>query len=175
VIVGAGPIGLAGIMTAKLYSPSTILVVDPAEPRRRAAERLGATPIDPTVDDPIELVRAVTAGLGADAVLEAVGTPATFELCTELVRPGGHVANIGVHGKPATLHLESLWIRNITVTTGLVDARTTPTLLRLLAAGQLDVSSLVTHRFGMDDFLDAYEIFADPAHSGALKVLVTSE
>jgi alcohol dehydrogenase len=175
VIVGAGPIGLAAVMTAKLFSPSRILVIDPAEPRRRAAERLGATPIDPTVDDPIELVRAVTAGLGADAVLEAVGTPATFELCTELVRPGGHVANIGVHGKPATLHLESLWIRNITVTTGLVDARTTPTLLRLVAAGQLDVSSLVTHRFGMDDFLDAYEIFADPAHSGALKVLVTSE
>jgi alcohol dehydrogenase len=175
VIVGAGPIGLAAIMTAKLYSPSTILVVDPAEPRRRAAEALGATAIDPAASDPLEMVRAVTGGLGADAALEAVGIPATFELCTQLVRPGGHVANVGVHGKPATLHLESLWIRNVTVTTGLVDARTTPTLLRLLAGGQLDVTSLVTHRFRMDDFLDAYEVFADPAHSGALKVLVTAD
>jgi len=175
VIVGAGPIGLAAIMTAKLYSPTAILVVDPAEPRRRAAEALGATPIDPAASDPLEVVRAVTGGLGADAALEAVGVPATLELCTQLVRPGGHVANVGVHGKPATLHLESLWIRNVTVTTGLVDTRTTPTLLRLLAAGQLDVTSLVTHRFRMDEFLDAYEVFADPAHSGALKVLVTAD
>ena len=116
----------------------------------------------------------MTGGLGADVAMEAVGIPATFELCTRLVRPGGHVANIGVHGKPATLHLEDLWIRNVTVTTGLVDTFATPTLLRLLAAGQLDVSSLVTHRFPMADFLDAYEVFADPAGSGALKVLLTA-
>ncbi|HST63969.1 MAG TPA: zinc-dependent alcohol dehydrogenase family protein [Mycobacteriales bacterium] len=174
VIVGAGPIGLAAVTTAKLYSPSAIVVVDPAGPRRTAAQALGATAIDPTADDPLEVVRAMTDGLGADVALEAVGMPATFELCTTLVRPGGRVANIGVHGKPATLHLESLWIRNITVTTGLVDTRTTPTLLRLLAAGQLDVSSLVTHRFPMADFLDAYDTFADPASSGALKVLVTA-
>jgi alcohol dehydrogenase len=172
-IVGAGPIGLAAVLTAKLYSPSTIVVVDPAAPRRAAAERLGARAVDPGTDDPVEVIRALTGGLGADAALEAVGIPATFELCTRLVRPGGHVANIGVHGKPATLHLEDLWIRNITVTTGLVDTATTPTLLRLLAAGQLDVSSLITHRFPMADFLDAYDVFADPATSGALKVLVT--
>lgn len=121
------------------------------------------------------MVRAVTGGLGADAALEAVGIPATFELCTQLVRPGGHVANVGVHGKPATLHLETLWIRNLTITTGLVDTRTTPTLLRLLAAGQLDVTTLVTHQFRMDEFPDAYDVFADPAHSGALKVLVTTD
>ena len=150
-------------------------MVDPAEPRRRAAEALGATAIDPAASDPLEVVRAVTGGLGADAALEAVGIPATFELCTRLVRPGGHVANVGVHGKPATLHLESLWIRNLTVTTGLVDTSTTPTLLRLLAAGQLDVTSLVTHRFRMEEFLDAYDVFADPAHSGALKVLITTD
>ena len=174
VIVGAGPIGLAAITTAKLFSPSAIIAIDPAEPRRHAAARLGATVIDPGADDPVEVVNAMTGGLGADAALEAVGVPTTFELCTRLVRPGGHVANIGVHGKPATLHLESLWIRNITITTGLVDTRTTPTLLRLLAAGQLDVSSLLTHRFAMDDFLDAYDTFADPGRSGALKVLVTA-
>ena len=174
VIVGAGPIGLAAVTTARLFSPSAIVVIDPAAPRRRAAEQLGATAIDPTTDNPVEVVRAMTGGLGADAALEAVGTPATFEQCTELVRPGGRVANIGVHGRSATLHLESLWIRNITITTGLVDTRTTPTLLRLLAAGQLDVSSLITHRFPMDRFLEAYDVFSDPAASGALKVLVTA-
>ena len=141
----------------------------------RRAPRASAPPDRPGRERPARGDPAVTGGLGADAALEAVGIPATFELCTQLVRPGGHVANVGVHGKPATLHLESLWIRNVTITTGLVDTRTTPTLLRLLAAGQLDVTSLVTHRFRMDDFLDAYEVFADPAHSGALKVLVTAE
>ena len=173
-IVGAGPIGLAAVLTAKLYSPSSIVVIDPAAPRRRAAERLGARAVDPDTDDPVEVVAALTGGLGADVAMEAVGIPATFELCTRLIRPGGHVANIGVHGKPATLHLEDLWIRNVTVTTGLVDTATTPTLLRLLAAGQLDVASLITHRFPMADFLDAYDVFADPATSGALKVLVTA-
>src|SRR5829696_884015 len=174
VVVGAGPIGLAAVTTARLFSPSAVIVVDPAEPRRRAAERLGAVAIDPAADDPVEVVRAKTGGLGADAALEAVGIPETFELCTALVRPGGRVANIGVHGRPATLHLETLWIRNVTITTGLVDTRTTPTLLRLLAAGQLDVSSLVTHRFRMADFLEAYDVFAEPGRTGALKVLVTA-
>jgi alcohol dehydrogenase len=174
-IVGAGPIGLAAVLTAKLYSPSAIIVIDPAGPRRAAAERLGAKAVDPGSDDPVEVIAAMTGGLGADTAMEAVGMPSTFELCTRLVRPGGHVANIGVHGKPATLHLEDLWIRNITVTTGLVDSFATPTLLRLLAAGQLEVSSLITHRFAMTDFLDAYEVFADPAHSGALKVLLTAD
>ncbi|HZB51720.1 MAG TPA: zinc-dependent alcohol dehydrogenase family protein [Mycobacteriales bacterium] len=173
-VVGAGPIGLAAVLTAKLYSPSAVVVIDPAGPRRAAAERLGARAVDPGTDDPAEVISAMTGGLGADTAMEAVGIPSTFELCTRLVRPGGHVANIGVHGKPATLHLEDLWIRNVTVTTGLVDTFATPTLLRLLAAGQLDVSSLITHRFRMADFLQAYDVFADPASSGALKVLITA-
>jgi len=119
------------------------------------------------------MVRAVTDGLGADVVIEAVGVPATFELCTTLVRPGGRVANIGVHGEPAILHLEDLWIRNVTITTGLVDTFTTPTLLRMLAAGQLDVSAMITHRFGFDDFMASYDTFGDAAATGALKVLVS--
>jgi len=106
-------------------------------------------------------------------VIEAVGTPASFELCTTLVRPGGRVANIGVHGKPATLHLEDLWIRNVTITTGLVDTFSTPTLLKMVAGGQLDVSEMVTHRFGFDEFERAYDVFADPASTGALKVVVS--
>ena len=105
--------------------------------------------------------------------MEAVGTPQTFELCTALVRPGGRVANIGVHGKPATLHLEDLWIRNVTITTGLVDTYSTPNLLRMLGAGQLDVSKMVTHRFAFDEFMTAYDVFADAAGTGALKVVVT--
>jgi alcohol dehydrogenase len=105
--------------------------------------------------------------------MEAVGTPQTFELCTTLVRPGGRVANIGVHGKPATLHLEDLWIRNITITTGLVDTNSTPTLLRMLTAGQLPVTPMVTHRFALDEFMEAYDVFAKPAETGALKVVLS--
>ena len=111
-----------------------------------------------------------TQGLGADAAIEAVGLPETFEACTRLVRPGGHVANVGVHGHPATLHLESLWIRDVTITTGLVDTSSTPRLLSMLAGGQIDVSSLITHRFGIDEMQDAYDVFAAPETSGALKV-----
>jgi alcohol dehydrogenase len=173
-IVGAGPIGLAAIITAQLFSPSHIVVIDTAAGRREAAHKLGAIAIDPAADDAVEVVRAMTGGLGADAAMEAVGIPETFELCTQLVRPGGRVANIGVHGQSATLHLETLWIRNVTITTGLVDTATMPTLLRLLASGQLDVSSFLTHRFPLADIEQAYEVFADPGKSGSLKVLLTA-
>ena len=105
--------------------------------------------------------------------MEAVGTPQTFELCTTLVRPGGRVANIGVHGKPATLHLEDLWIRNITITTGLVDTFSTPTLLAMVAGGKLDVAPMITHRFALDGFAEAYDVFADPVRTGALKVVLS--
>jgi alcohol dehydrogenase len=174
VIVGAGPIGLAAIITAQLYSPGNIVVIDPADPRRKAAANLGATALDPDTDDPVEVVQAMTGGLGADVAMEAVGVPETFELCTRLIRPGGHVANIGVHGRPATFHLESLWIRNITITTGLVDTHSTPTLIKLLAAGKLDVSSFITHRFELPEIIQAYEVFADPQRTEALKVLLTA-
>ena len=173
VIVGAGPIGLAAILTARLYSPAHIIVIDKAQSRLDAAKRFGATTTVTPDGDPLEMVRAVTGGLGANVVIEAVGLPVTFELCTTLVRAGGRVANIGVHGKPAILHLEDLWIRNVTITTGLVDARSTPTLLAMVAAGQLDVSAMVTHRFTFDEFPTAYDVFADAAGTGALKVVVS--
>lgn len=175
VVVGAGPIGLAAILTAKLYSPSHVIAVDKAESRLQAAKMFGADMAVRPEDNPEELVASVTGGLGADVVLEAVGVPQTFELCTTLVRPGGRVANIGVHGKPATLHLEDLWIRNVTITTGLVDTFSTPRLLAMLAAGQLDVGHMVTHRFGLDEFMDAYDVFARPAQTGALKVVLTRQ
>ena len=172
-IVGAGPIGLAAVMTAKLYSPSRIVVVDPAAPRRDAAKRLGADiALDPATDDVLEVVGSLTGGLGVDVVMEAVGIPDTFELATTLVRPGGTVANIGVHGAPATLHLETLWIKNVTITTGLVDTSTTPRLLRLLADQQLDPLPLITHRFGLDQMMEAYDVFSRPGETGALKVVL---
>ncbi|MEU4365972.1 zinc-dependent alcohol dehydrogenase family protein [Micromonospora chersina] len=173
VVVGAGPIGLAAIQTARLYSPAHIVAVDKAQSRLDAAKRFGADLTVLADDDPLEVVRSVTDGLGADVAVEAVGVPSTFELCTTLVRPGGRVANIGVHGKPATLHLERLWIRDITITTGLVDTRTTPTLLNMLVAGQLDTAHMVTHRYRLDEIVEAYDVFARPAETGALKVVLT--
>ncbi|HZE04574.1 MAG TPA: alcohol dehydrogenase catalytic domain-containing protein, partial [Solirubrobacteraceae bacterium] len=135
-IVGAGPIGLAAILTAKLYTPGHIVAIDLADSRLESARRFGADiTINNGREDAVARLMEMTEGLGADVTVEAVGVPQTFELATELVRPGGHVANIGVHGKPATLHLEDLWARNITVTTGLVDTFSTPQLLRLLRAG----------------------------------------
>jgi alcohol dehydrogenase len=173
VIVGAGPIGLAAVMTAKLYSPGCVIVIDPAEPRRDAAKSLGADVVlDAQLDPALEVVLSMTGGLGADVVMEAVGIPSTFEMCTALVRPGGRVANIGVHGAAATIHLETLWIKNVTITTGLVDTSTTPRLLRLLADRHLDPTPIITHRFGLGQFMEAYDVFGRPVETGALKVVL---
>jgi alcohol dehydrogenase len=173
-VVGAGPIGLAVMLTARLYSPGRVIAIDPATSRLKAAEQFGADiTIDNSSDDPVARVLELTDGLGADVAVEAVGIPETFELCTRLVRPGGHVANVGVHGAPATLHLEDLWIKNLKIATGLVDTSSTSTLLRLISAGQIDAGKFITHRFRLDEFLDAYSVFADAADTGALKVVLT--
>jgi alcohol dehydrogenase len=173
-IVGAGPIGLSAIMGARLFSPSHIVAIDLADSRLDAAKQFGADVIvNNSRQDPLEVVRELTGGLGADVAIEAVGTPATFELATKLVRPCGHVANIGVHGKPATLHLEELWGKDVTITTGLVDTYSTPTLLRLTTGHQLDAAQFVTHHFPMDEFMAAYDTFARAADTGALKVVIT--
>ncbi|MEU7788880.1 zinc-dependent alcohol dehydrogenase family protein [Amycolatopsis sp. NPDC049159] len=169
VIVGAGPIGLAAITNAQLFSPSTIVVVDREPARLDAAKSFGAD-LMVRPEDAAAAVAEVSGGLGADVAIEAVGIPETFELCAKLVRPGGHVANVGVHGAPATLHLEELWIKNVTITTGLVDTSSTPMLLRMLAAGRLETSRFVTHRFGLDEMDEAYDVFAHPQDSNALKV-----
>ncbi|MEU8646358.1 zinc-dependent alcohol dehydrogenase family protein [Streptomyces sp. NPDC048674] len=171
VVVGVGPVGLAAIATARLYSPERIVAVDIAPARLDAAKGLGADAVA-TADEAEQLVSDLTDGLGADVVVEAVGVPESFEMCTRMVRPGGHVANVGVHGKPATLHLENLWIKNLTITTGLVDTYTTPTLLRMSAAGRLPTESLVTHTFQMDQMEEAYDVFARAGDTGALKVLL---
>ncbi|MFF7356994.1 MULTISPECIES: zinc-dependent alcohol dehydrogenase family protein [Streptomyces] len=175
VVVGAGPIGLAVVVTARLFAPERIIAVDLAPARLEAAHRLGADAIAAVGEDPGTLVADLTDGLGADVVIEAVGVPESFELCTRMVRPGGHVANIGVHGKPATLHLEDLWIKNVTITTGLVDTSSTPTLLRMAAAGRLPTGQLVTHTFPLDHMEEAYDVFSGAADTGALKVVLGGE
>jgi len=172
-IVGAGPIGLAAILTAKLYTPGRIVAIDLADSRLESARRFGAdTTLNNSATDATAQVMELTDGLGADVAIEAVGVPDTFELAADLVRPGGHVANIGVHGKPATLHLEKLWIRDVTVTTGLVDTYSIPKLMRLIASGRLDPSLFATHRFALGDTMAAYDTFADAANTGALKVVL---
>jgi alcohol dehydrogenase len=173
-IVGAGPIGLAAMLGAKLHSPSHVVAIDLAAGRLDAAKQFGADiVVNSRQEDPVARVMELTGGLGADVAIEAVGVPETFELCTRLVRAGGHVANVGVHGKPATLHLEDLWIKNVTITTGLVDTYSTPTLLRLIAARQIESARFVTHRFGLTEFLDAYDTFSRAGETGALKVVLS--
>lgn len=173
-IVGAGPIGLSAIVGAKLFSPSIVVAIDKSAVRLEAAKQFGADLVfNNSEQDPIEFVRGLTDGLGADVAIEAVGVSATFELAVDLVRPGGHVANIGVHGAPATLHLERIWDRDLTITTGLVDAYSTSTLLKLVASGDIDPSRFITHTFALDDCMTAYDTFARAAETGALKVVLT--
>ncbi len=173
-IVGAGPIGLAAILTARLYTPGKIVVIDLADSRLESAERFGAdVTINNGREDAVAKVMEMSDGLGADTAFEAVGVPATFELAAELIRPGGRLANIGVHGKPASLHLEKLWIRDVTITTGLVDTFSIPQLMRLIASGRLDPSLFATHRFPLDDTMAAYDTFADAANTNALKVVLS--
>jgi alcohol dehydrogenase len=173
-VVGAGPIGLAAVMTSKLFTPARVVVLDIADARLAKARELGAdVTIDNSAVDAVAAVEELTDGLGADVAIEAVGIPETFELCTELIRPGGRVANVGVHGHPATLHLERLWIRDVTITTGLVDTYTTPKLMRLIAEGRLDPSPFATHRFELDEMTEAYNTFADAASANALKVVLS--
>jgi alcohol dehydrogenase len=173
-VVGAGPIGLSAITGAQLVSPSHIVAIDLADTRLEAAKEFGADiTVNNSREDPLSVVRKLTGGLGADVAIEAVGLPATFELAVKLARPGGRIANIGVHGEPATLHLEEQWIRNITITTGLVDTYSTPTLMRLVASRQVDARKFITHHFGMDEFPEAYGVFARAAETGALKVVLS--
>jgi len=172
-IVGAGPIGLAAITVARLLSPSHIVAIDQVDARLEAAKQFGAdVTINNAVADVYSEIQWLTDDLGVDVAIEAVGVPATFELCADLVRPGGHIANIGVHGQPVTLHLESLWIRDVTITTGLVDTYSTPTLLRLVSSHQIDAHPFITHRFEMDQILEAYDTFDRAADTGALKVAI---
>jgi alcohol dehydrogenase len=172
-IVGAGPIGLAALLTAQLYSPSVILMIDLDANRLQMAQGFGATSVvNSAVEDAVARVLSITEGAGVDLAIEAVGTPAAFDTCQAIVGAGGRIANIGVHGTSVQLHLEKLWDRNIGLTTRLVDTVTTPLLLKLMKTGRLRPAGLVTHRFDLDDIMQAYDTFADAAKTSALKVVL---
>jgi alcohol dehydrogenase len=173
-IVGSGPIGLAALLTAQLYSPAEIIMIDLDDHRLEVARQFGATrTINSGDGKAAEAVMALTGACGVDTAIEAVGTPATFELCEDLVASGGVIANIGVHGTPVQLHLERLWSQNIAITTRLVDAVSTQMLLNTVRSGKIDPSPLITHHFSLDDILSAYETFGRAAETKALKVIIS--
>jgi alcohol dehydrogenase len=172
-IVGAGPIGLAALLTAQFYAPAEIIMIDLDDNRLQVAKRFGATAVINSADGrAVDTAMKITGGRGVDTAIEAVGIAATFELCEQLVAPGGTIANIGVHGTKVDLHLENLWDRNITITTRLVDTVSTPMLLNIVKAQRIDPKLLITHRFKLADIFDAYETFGQAARTKALKVII---
>ncbi|MGZ5484172.1 MAG: zinc-dependent alcohol dehydrogenase family protein, partial [Pyrinomonadaceae bacterium] len=174
-IVGAGPVGLAVLLTAQFYSPAAIYMIDLDDKRLAVAKEFGATTLINSSDGrAAQQVLDLTDGAGVDVAIEAVGIPATFDICQAIVAAGGRIANVGVHGKPVELHLEKLWDRNIAITTRLVDTVTTPMLLKVVRSGKLQPSKLVTHRFALNDIMKAYDTFGNAAKEGALKVVLTS-
>ncbi len=174
-IVGAGPVGLAILLTAQFYSPAEIFMIDLDDKRLAVAKELGATTLINSADGQASArILELTGGAGVDVAIEAVGVPATFGICQEIVAAGGRIANVGVHGTPVELHLEKLWDRNIALTTRLVDTAATPLLLKVVRSGKLQPQKLVTHRFAMNDIMKAYDTFGNAAEEGALKVVVTS-
>ena len=174
-IVGAGPIGIAALLTAQFYSPAQVIMIDLDENRLNVAKTFGATHIiNSGQANVVQEVLSVTDGKGVDVAIEAVGIPATFELCEQIVTAGGHIANIGVHGKSVSLHLEDLWSKNVTITTRLVDTVTTPMLFKTVQAGKLQPNKLITHHFNLNQVVEAYDTFANAATEKALKVILTN-
>ena len=174
-IVGAGPIGMAALLTAQFYSPSRLVMIDIDPSRLELARKFGATEvIDSSKTDVVEAIRRSTKD-GVDVAIEAVGISQTFDVCQHIVRPGGHIANVGVHGKSVDFQIQKLWIQNITLTTGLVNTDTTPMLLKTVEAKKLRPEHLITHRFTFDEFPKAYEVFGNAAQEKALKVLIGNE
>ena len=172
-IVGAGPVGLAALLTARLYSPSEIIMIDLDDNRLQVARSLGATNVvNSTAGTTAEMVMALTKGAGVNVAIEASGLPETFDICQEIIAPGGHIANVGVHGTSVELHLEKLWAENITITTGLVDAGTTPMLLGMVQSGCIAANKLVSHRCKLSEIIKAYNIFANAAKEHAIKVVI---
>ena len=175
-IVGAGPIGMASLLTAQFYSPSRIIMVDLDPNRLEVAKKFGATDVVcASGAQAVEQIMALTAGgVGVDVAIEAVGIPATFDVCQKILAPGARLANVGVHGVGVNLELEKLWIRNVTISTGLVNTNTTPMLLKTVQSGKVDPTRLITHRFRLDQFEEAYRVFGDAAKEKSLKVIIST-
>ncbi|MDT8320448.1 MAG: zinc-dependent alcohol dehydrogenase family protein [Xanthomonadales bacterium] len=175
-IVGGGPIGLAALLTAQFYSPAEIIMVDVDANRLKVAKTFGATQVVNNDDGKaVEKVMTLTADRGVDVAIEAIGIPASFDICQAIVTAGGHIANIGVHGKPVQLNLDKLWSHNITLTTGLVDTVTTPMLLKTVISGKVQPEQLVTHHFALKDLMQAYETFGNAMKERALKVIISND
>ncbi len=173
-IVGAGPVGLSALLTTQFYAPASLIVIDLDDNRLEVAKQFGATTVINSSDGKAaDKVMALTSGKGVDVAIEAVGVAATFGICQEIIGPGGHIANIGVHGTSVTLHLEKLWSQNVTITTRLVDAVTTPLLLKTVMSGRLKPRQLVTHHFALGDIMKAYDTFGNASRERALKVILT--
>ena len=174
-IVGAGPIGMATLLTSQFYSPGRVIMIDMDANRLEVAKQFGATDIIQVgKEDAVARVMEMTEGLGVDVVIEAGGVPATFDICQKVVSAGGNIANVGVHGKPVELHVEELWIKNINISMGLVNTNTTPMLLKTLQSGKVDPAKLITHRFKLDEILDAYDVFGNAAREKAMKVVLSA-
>ncbi|OIQ93507.1 alcohol dehydrogenase [mine drainage metagenome] len=174
-IVGAGPVGLAALLTAQFYSPAEIIMIDLDDNRLDVAKTFGATKVVNSGNgNAVDAVKAITGGMGVDVAIEAVGIPATFVLCQDIVAAGGTIANVGVHGTKADIHLDRLWAHNITITTRLVDTVTTPMLMKTVQSKKLNPSQLITHRFKLADMMNAYDTFQRAASTNALKVIIES-
>lgn len=174
-IIGAGPVGMSALLTAQFYSPARIIMIDTDPARLGLARQFGATDtVQVGSEDAVAGVMALTGGAGVDVAIEAVGVPATFDVCQKIVAAGGRIANVGVHGKPVELHIEELWIKNIDISMGLVNTNTTPLLLKTVQAGKVDPGKLITHRFRLDQILDAYEVFGNAAREKAMKVILSA-
>jgi alcohol dehydrogenase len=173
-IVGAGPVGMAALLTARFYSPARIIMIDLDDNRLNMAKTFGATDtLNSGQGDPVQAVLDMTED-GVDVAIEAVGVPPTFDICQKIVRPGGHIANVGVHGTKVDLEIQDLWSRNVTITTGLVNTNTTPMLLKTVQSGTVSPDQLITHRFGFEDFMKAYDVFANAGEEKALKVIISN-
>ena len=172
-IVGAGPIGMSVLLTSQFYSPAKIYMIDIDANRLKMAKKFGATDIiDSSKEDPVQRIMSETED-GVDVAIEAVGYPATFDICQDIVRPGGHIANVGVHGKSVDFKIQDLWIRNITLRTGLVNTNTTPMLLKVVLSEKIDPKRLITHHFKLDEIMNAYEVFGNAGKEKAMKVIIT--
>ena len=175
-IVGSGPVGLATLLTAQFYTPAEIIMVDLDDNRLAVAKTFGATQtVNSSSGNTVEQIMALTNNKGVDVAIEAVGIPTTFELCESIIAPGGHIANVGVHGKSVELHLETLWAQNITITTRLVDTVTTPLLLKVVQSKKINANQLITHHFALKDIIAAYDTFKHADRERALKVIMTNE
>jgi alcohol dehydrogenase len=174
-IVGAGPIGTAVLLTAQFYSPERIIMIDMDDNRLELAKQLGAThTINSAKENAVEAILKLT-GEGVDVAIEAVGVPPTWDICQKIVKPGGHIANVGVHGQKVNFEIEKLWIKNLTITTGLVNTNTTPMLIKTVSANRVDLSKLITHHFSLSEIEKAYEVFLNAAKEKAMKVIISNK